>query len=106
MDAPSGTAAGSSLHPARLSLHSSVLAAAPKDFADRITRTWYGPRGLVLELRDGPALVFGTATEAARKWAAAVAVLLNPAAAGALYLDLRVPGSPRYRRRPRPRSPP
>ena len=54
-------------------------------------RLWSGPRGLIVDLRDGPELVFGSGSDAARKWAAAVRVLADPSSAGAIYLDLRVP---------------
>ena len=36
--------------------------------------------------------MFGTRDDAAVKWAAAARVLAEPDAAGATYLDLRVPG--------------
>ena len=45
----------------------------------------------MLDLRDGPDLIFGDARRAAAKWAAAARVLAEPSAAGATYLDLRVP---------------
>ena len=51
-----------------------------------------GAKGLTADLRDGPPLVFGSADDAAVKWAAAARVLAEPSAAGATYLDLRVPG--------------
>ena len=44
-----------------------------------------------VDLRSGPDLVFGSARSAARKWAAAARVLAEPSAAGAVYLDVRVP---------------
>jgi cell division protein FtsQ len=51
-----------------------------------------GPRGLSAQLESGPPLIFGASTEAAAKWVAAARVLAEPSAAGATYLDLRVPG--------------
>jgi len=68
-----------------------VAGGAPRPLRDRIERLWSGPRGLTLALRDGPDLVFGSSADAARKWLAAVRVLADPSAAGAIYLDLRVP---------------
>jgi cell division protein FtsQ len=50
-----------------------------------------GPKGLKLDLRDGPDLIFGSATRVRAKWAAAARVLADSSAAGATYLDLRVP---------------
>ena len=68
-----------------------VAGAAPPELRDRVERLWSGPRGLTLDLRDGPDLVFGSGSDAARKWSAAVRVLADPSSAGATYLDLRVP---------------
>ena len=68
-----------------------VLAAAPVVLRERVERTWWGPRGLMLDLRSGPDLVFGSAREARAKWASAARVLAEPSAAGATYLDVRVP---------------
>jgi cell division protein FtsQ len=69
-----------------------VAAAAPQQVLAKGERLWWGPEGLTLDLRDGPPLVFGTGDDVAAKWAAAVRVLAEPSAAGATYLDLRVPG--------------
>jgi cell division protein FtsQ len=69
----------------------SVLAAAPAELRARIQRAWWSPRGLVLEMRSGPDLIFGRAEEQRRKWAAAVRVLAEPSALGAAYVDVRVP---------------
>ncbi|MDP9293762.1 MAG: FtsQ-type POTRA domain-containing protein [Actinomycetota bacterium] len=68
-----------------------VAGVAPGALRSRITRLRSGPRGLTLDLRNGPDLVFGSRRDAGRKWAAAVRVLADPSAAGATYLDLRVP---------------
>jgi cell division protein FtsQ len=43
-------------------------------------------------MRAGPPLIFGSAAAARAKWAAAARVLADPSAAGATYLDLRIPG--------------
>ncbi len=69
-----------------------VAAEAPQQLLARSERLWWGPEGLTMDLRDGPPLVFGTRDDAAAKWAAAARVLAEPSAAGATYLDLRVPG--------------
>jgi cell division protein FtsQ len=50
--------------------------------------------GLVATLRDGPELIFGDATKIRAKWTAAARVLADKAAAGASYVDLRLPGRP------------
>jgi cell division protein FtsQ len=68
-----------------------VAGGAPAELRKRIARLWSGPRGLTLDLRNGPDLVFGDGSDAARKWSAAARVLADPTSAGATYLDLRVP---------------
>ena len=68
-----------------------VAGGAPAELRERIARLWSGPRGLTLDVRNGPDLIFGSGTDSARKWAAAVRVLADPSSAGATYLDLRVP---------------
>jgi cell division protein FtsQ len=69
-----------------------VAAAAPHTLLTRSDRVWWGPRGLTVDLRDGPPLYFGTGDDPTPKWAGAARVLSEPSAAGATYLDLRVPG--------------
>ena len=69
-----------------------IAAAAPEPMLERSDRLWWGPRGLTLDLRDGPPLIFGTSDGARAKWAAAARVLAEPSAAGATYMDLRVVG--------------
>jgi cell division protein FtsQ len=69
-----------------------VARAAPKPLLHAAEQLSVQPRGVVVELRDGPELVFGDGDEASAKWTAAARVLAEPSAAGATYLDLRVPG--------------
>jgi cell division protein FtsQ len=69
-----------------------IAAAAPEPLLARSERLSYGTDGLTIDLENGPPLVFGTPDDAAAKWAAAARVLAEPSAAGATYLDLRVPG--------------
>jgi cell division protein FtsQ len=68
-----------------------VAGGAPPELRPRIARLWSSGRGLTVDLRNGPDLVFGSGSDAARKWRAAVRVLADPSSAGATYLDLRVP---------------
>jgi cell division protein FtsQ len=68
-----------------------VAAAAPPELRERAERVFYGPGGVRLELRDGPELIFGSDGDARAKWIAAARVLFESSAAGATYLDLRVP---------------
>ena len=50
--------------------------------------------GIVVQIRDGPELIFGDATRAHAKWIAATRVLADPEAEGASYIDVRLPGRP------------
>jgi cell division protein FtsQ len=50
--------------------------------------------GLVIALRDGPELIFGDGARLRAKWRAAARVLADKTAAGASYIDLRLPGRP------------
>ena len=68
-----------------------VAAAAPPELRARTERLFYGAGGMTLDLRNGPDLIFGSAGDARAKWLAAARVLADESAAGATYLDLRVP---------------
>jgi cell division protein FtsQ len=68
-----------------------IAAAAPDAVRRRIDRLWTGSRGMMLALVDGPDLIFGDASDARRKWLSATRVLADPSAAGATYLDVRIP---------------
>jgi cell division protein FtsQ len=69
-----------------------VARAAPGPLVHAATEVGVQPRGVVVQLKNGPDLVFGDGENAASKWTAAARVLAEPSAAGATYLDLRVPG--------------
>jgi cell division protein FtsQ len=69
-----------------------VANAAPAAVAKRAQRIVFGPKGLTVQLLDGPPLIFGDSTQVAAKWAGATRVMADPTAAGATYLDLREPG--------------
>lgn len=68
-----------------------VLAAAPPKLRARLERGRWSDRGLLLEMREGPDLVFGGRSRPRAKWAAATRVLADPSSIGATYLDVRVP---------------
>lgn len=84
--------AGTRVEDARTRAAVAIAAAAPPKLLERAEEVWWGPRGLTADLRDGPPLLFGSRDDAKAKWAAAARVLAAPSAAGATYLDLRVPG--------------
>ena len=78
-----------SLHAAR------VAGGAPAPLQGRLERIALRPEeGIVVELRDGPELYFGSARRVRAKWIAAVRILADPEAAGASYIDVRLPGRP------------
>jgi cell division protein FtsQ len=78
-----------SLHAAR------VAGGAPAPIRGRLERiSIRSEEGIVVELRDGPELYFGNATRVHAKWIAAVRILADPEAAGASYIDVRLPGRP------------
>jgi cell division protein FtsQ len=53
-----------------------------------------GARGVVVQVKDGPELVFGSPERARAKWDAAIRVLADDEAAGAAYIDVRIPERP------------
>src|SRR5688500_15090137 len=77
------------LHAAR------VAGGAPAPLRGRLERIDVrAEEGLVVELRDGPELIFGDARRVRAKWIAAVRILADRKAAGASYIDVRLPGRP------------
>lgn len=53
-----------------------------------------GQRGIVVQVKEGPELVFGTSAAPGAKWAAAARVLADEDSAGAEYIDLTIPERP------------
>jgi cell division protein FtsQ len=72
-----------------------VAGAAPTGFPQRIERVSEdSEHGIVLALEDGPDLFFGDADLVTEKWTAAVRVMADADAAGASYIDVRLPERP------------
>jgi cell division protein FtsQ len=72
-----------------------LAGAAPAALQRRVEKVRLRKRdGFVVLLRDGPELIFGEATRTRAKWTAAARVLADRTAAGATYVDLRLPGRP------------
>ena len=72
-----------------------VAGGAPAALTPRLESvTRQGAKGWVVQVKGGPELIFGAATSVSVKWAAAARVLADRAAAGADYIDLRIPGRP------------
>jgi cell division protein FtsQ len=74
-----------------------LAGAAPAVIARRVETIAPGgddEHGLVAQLESGPEIVFGDASRAGAKWAAAVRVLADEGAGGAAYVDVRLPERP------------
>jgi cell division protein FtsQ len=72
-----------------------LLAAAPPALLARVGQlTTVAGHGLVAQIRNGPSLYFGDASQARAKWMAATAVLADPGSAGAAYIDVTDPVRP------------
>ncbi|HEY3943707.1 MAG TPA: FtsQ-type POTRA domain-containing protein [Solirubrobacteraceae bacterium] len=72
-----------------------VLAAAPPALAARAAGVLdTAAHGIVVKLRTGPSLYFGTVRSLHAKWIAATAVLATPSSQGAAYIDLSDPSRP------------
>lgn len=71
-----------------------VIAAAPAALRPYIESSYFGESGVDVELTPGIELRFGHATDAARKWRAAAAVLADPAITALDCVDLHAPGGP------------
>jgi cell division protein FtsQ len=69
-----------------------IAGAAPSELLRRTSKLAVNKKGVVASLENGPELVFGSADDAREKWIAAARVLAETSAAGATYLDLRIPG--------------
>ena len=71
-----------------------ILAAAPAVLRPSVTGVQPAPDGLQVALANGPTIEFGDAARPRAKWAAIAAMLADPRAAGASYLDVRAPERP------------
>jgi cell division protein FtsQ len=84
--------AGTTATGPRLRAALAVASTAPDPLGKRAERILYTPKGLTVQLLDGPPLIFGDGSQPAAKWAGAARVLADPTSEGATYLDLREPG--------------
>lgn len=73
-----------------------VLALVPDPLRPYLARSAYGESGVEVELTTAIELRFGSASDAARKWSAAAAVLANPEVTALDYVDLQAPGRPSW----------
>lgn len=86
--------AGARLQDAVAAAQVRILAGAPAPLLRQVTKTFAGSRGLELQLRNGPVVAFGAPERIAAKWAALMAVLVDPASRGGTLIDLSVPERP------------
>jgi hypothetical protein len=73
-----------------------VLAAVPDGLRPYVASSYFGQSGVDVELATGIELRFGDASQAARKWRAAAAILADPSVTALDYVDLRAPSRPAY----------
>jgi cell division protein FtsQ len=71
-----------------------VLGAAPAPLGRFVARVYNGPEGLTVAMRNGLLVYFGDGTRPHAKWLSLARVLTSPSAAGALYVDVRLPERP------------
>ena len=71
-----------------------VLGAAPAALARFVVRAFEGTEGLTLAMRNGLLVYFGDSLRAHAKWLSLARVLVSPSAAGASYVDVRLPERP------------
>ncbi len=72
-----------------------MLGAAPGALAPRLEKAVReDDRGVVVQVAEGPELVFGRATKIEAKWAAATRILADDDSTGATYIDLSIPERP------------
>jgi cell division protein FtsQ len=71
-----------------------VLGIAPARLTRFVAHVFTGPKGLTVAMRNGLLVYFGDATRPHAKWIALVRVLTDVRAAGASYVDVRVPERP------------
>jgi cell division septal protein FtsQ len=71
-----------------------VLGAAPRQLLKLIERVYFGPQGLTVAMRNRLLVYFGDSTRPHAKWLALTSVLAASSAAGASYVDVRLPERP------------
>jgi cell division protein FtsQ len=86
--------AGQRLKSPSLLAAASILGVAPAPLAKLVARTFTGPKGLTVAMRNGLRAYFGDATRPHAKWLALARVLADPRVAGASYVDVRLPERP------------
>ena len=73
-----------------------VLAAVPDVLRPYVESSYQGESGVDVNLTSGIEIRFGDASQAARKWRAAAAVLADPEVSGLDYVNVQAPGRPSW----------
>ena len=73
-----------------------VLAAAPEDLRPYVESSYFGESGVDVTLTTGVEVRFGDATQAARKWRAAVAIIADPYVTALDYVNVQAPSRASY----------
>ena len=71
-----------------------VLGAAPPALDRLAAKAYFGPRGLTVAMQDGLLVYFGDGARPHAKWLSLARVLADKSSAGAIYVDVRMPGRP------------
>jgi cell division protein FtsQ len=87
-------AAGQRVDGATLLGELNVLGAAPSALARHVERVLTGAKGLTVAMRNGLQVYFGDDQRPRAKWLSLARVLADPGAAGASYIDVRLPSHP------------
>jgi hypothetical protein len=85
---------GGRVRDARVLSYLTVMGAAPAALAHQVQRLYSGPYGVTALMRDGLLVYFGGSTRPHAKWDSLATVLADPGAAGAAYIDVRLPERP------------
>src|ERR1700743_3164359 len=71
-----------------------VLGAAPPALDKLASKAYFGPRGLTVAMQDGLLVYFGDAARPHAKWLSLARVLADKSSAGAVSVNVRLPGRP------------
>jgi cell division protein FtsQ len=87
-------APGTHLQEASALAAAAALGAAPAPLLRYVTRVYEGAEGLTLQMHNGLLVYFGDGSYPHAKWLSLARVLSSPEAAGATYVDVRLPARP------------
>jgi cell division protein FtsQ len=85
---------GGTVHNWRLREYVKLLGATPAPLLPLVKQLYIAKQGLTAKMKGGLLVYFGNASRPHAKWASLAAVLANPEAKGAVYIDVRAPERP------------